>query len=80
MSTNNSSNTYLMPTSLQVLTPGQSAFSAYVSSTLSNVTGDNTSYTVIFDTEELDRSSNYNNSNGVFTAPAYMQMGMRSKS
>jgi len=42
---------------------------AYLSSTVSNVTGDGTAYTVIFDTESFDQGSNYNNSTGVFTAP-----------
>jgi hypothetical protein len=44
-------------------------FSAYVSSTISNVTGDGTAYTIIFDTEITDRDGNYNNANGIFTAP-----------
>lgn len=43
--------------------------SAYVSNTITNVTGDGTIYTVIYDTEVVDRNSNYNTANGVFTAP-----------
>lgn len=35
----------------------------------SNVTGDGTSYTVIFGTEDFDSGSNYNNTTGIFTAP-----------
>jgi hypothetical protein len=35
----------------------------------SNVTGDNTIYTVLFATENDDVGSNYNTSNGTFTAP-----------
>jgi hypothetical protein len=42
---------------------------AYLSTTLSNVTGDNTTITVICDTEVFDTGSNYNNATGVFTAP-----------
>lgn len=49
--------------------PLQPAFCAYKSSSTSNVTGDDTAYTVIFDTEVFDQASNYNNSTGVFTAP-----------
>ena len=44
-------------------------FSAYNSSTDSNVTGDGTLYTVIFDTELVDSASAYNNATGIFTAP-----------
>lgn len=43
--------------------------SAFNSVTDANVTGDATDYTVIFDTEIVDRNSNYNNATGVFTAP-----------
>jgi len=49
--------------------PLTSAFNAYVGTTLSNVTGDGTVYTVVFGTVLFDQNSNYNNSNGVFTAP-----------
>ena len=49
--------------------PTQPAFLAYLSSTQSNVTGDGTAYTIIFDTENFDQASNYNNATGVFTAP-----------
>jgi len=47
----------------------QPAFSAYLSSAQTNVTGDGTTYTVICDTEIFDIGSNYNNSTGIFTAP-----------
>jgi len=47
----------------------QPCFCAFVSSTISNVTGDGTAYTVIFDTERFDRGSNYDNTTGIFTAP-----------
>lgn len=49
--------------------PLQPAFSAYLSSTVSNVTGNGTTYSIIFDTEIFDQNSDYNNSTGVFTAP-----------
>lgn len=49
--------------------PLQPAFMARQSSTLDNLTGDGTVYTVIFDTEQYDQGSNYNNATGVFTAP-----------
>ena len=48
--------------------PLQPCFNAYVSTTITNVTGDNTKYTIIFDTELEDQSSDYNNTTGVFTA------------
>lgn len=42
---------------------------AYKSANSSDVTGDGTSETVIFDTEVIDQGSNYNNSTGVLTFP-----------
>ena len=48
---------------------GQPAFSAYLSTSPTNVTGDGTAYTVIFDTVVKNQGSNYNNATGVFTAP-----------
>lgn len=36
---------------------------------VSDVTGDGTTYAMIFDSEILDQASNYNNATGVFTAP-----------
>lgn len=47
----------------------QPAFLAYKSATTNNVTGNNTLYTVICNTEVYDQGSNYNNSTGTFTAP-----------
>jgi hypothetical protein len=35
----------------------------------SNVTGNGTAYTVIFDTKSFDQSTSYNTSTGIFTAP-----------
>ena len=48
---------------------GQPSFLAYLSSTQSNVTGDGTNYTILFDTEVFDQASNYNPATGTFTAP-----------
>lgn len=44
-------------------------FIAYLSATVTNVTGDGTDYTIIFDTEVEDREGDYNSATGVFTAP-----------
>lgn len=46
------------------------AFLAVKSANTTNATGDGTTATVICDTEVFDLTSNYNNSTGVFTAPA----------
>lgn len=53
----------------EVTMPLQPAFLAYNSATDSNVTGDSTTYTVIFDSEVFDRNADYNNATGLFTAP-----------
>lgn len=44
-------------------------FIAYNSTTRTNVTGDGTTYSVIFNTEVIDQGSDYNPATGVFTAP-----------
>lgn len=44
------------------------AFLAVLASTLSNVTGDGTQYTVVFDTEVFDQNNNFNGTT-TFTAP-----------
>jgi len=48
---------------------GRTTFIANTSTTHSNVTGDGTVYTVIFDTTTANEGSNYNTSTGIFTAP-----------
>jgi len=48
----------------------QPSFLAYVGTNLTDVTGDGTSYDVIFNTEVFDRGSGYNTSTGIFTAPS----------
>lgn len=52
-----------------VTQPLQSAFTAYLNSTQSNVTGDGTVYKVPFNTEVYDQNSDYNNTTYTFTAP-----------
>jgi hypothetical protein len=47
----------------------QPAFSAYLNSTQSNIAGDGTLATIIFDTPRFDNTSSYNTSTGIFTAP-----------
>lgn len=44
------------------------AFSARVGTTITNVTGDGTAYTVIFDGEQVDNKSSYDATTGIFTA------------
>lgn len=43
---------------------------ATLSTTQSNVTGDGVEYPIVFNTETYDTGSNYDNSTGIFTAPA----------
>jgi len=54
---------------INTYTYGDPFVSAYVSSQIPNVTGNATEYTVVFDTEIADYTSNYNAATGVFTAP-----------
>lgn len=49
--------------------PLQPMVFAYVSSTIANVTGDGTTYTVIWDAEDFDQSGSFNTGTGTFTAP-----------
>lgn len=49
--------------------PLQPAFMALLSTSPSNVTGNNTIYTIVPDTEIYDQNSDYNNATGIFTAP-----------
>ncbi len=43
--------------------------SAYLNTALTNKTGDNTNYSVVFDSVTADATSSYNSTTGVFTAP-----------
>jgi hypothetical protein len=47
----------------------QTSFSSYLSASVTNVTGDATPYTLIFDSTTNNVGTNYNTSTGVFTAP-----------
>jgi hypothetical protein len=49
--------------------PHQSSFLAYLSTPVLNVTGDNTAYYIICDSEVWDLNSDYDNTTGIFTAP-----------
>lgn len=61
--------TWRMTTAGQRTMPLQPAFFAYLSANANNVTGDATQYQPKFDTVRFDQSANYDNINGVFTAP-----------
>ena len=52
-----------------VINTHQPGFSAYLSVSVPNVTGDATFYDIICDTVLFDQTSNYNNTTGIFTAP-----------
>lgn len=47
----------------------QPSFFAYLGTGVTNVTGDGTIYTIVFDTEVYDQGSNFNTGTGIFTAP-----------
>ena len=49
--------------------PLQPAFLAYLETSVLNVTGDGTQYTVIYDTEVFDQNSDFNLATSTFTAP-----------
>jgi len=59
----------IIMSSSNITKPLQCSFSAYKSSTSSNVTGDNTKFTIIEDTVSWNIGSGYDNSTGIFTAP-----------
>ena len=70
MVTRNSSNTYIVPTTAnEVTAPAQPAFRAYLSSQKSSVTGDGSTYTIIFNTELYDQNADFDVATGIFTAP-----------
>lgn len=62
-------NTFRMSAAGECTMPLQSAFSGYLSSTASNVTGDGTQYTVAFDTEVFDQNNDFNTGTYTFEAP-----------
>ena len=52
------------------LSSSNASFSAYLSATVNNVTGDGTTYgPIVYNTELYDNGSVYNNATGIFTAP-----------
>lgn len=55
--------------SWQPIRAGQCHFNAYAGALIANVTGDGTSYSVVFGTELEDVGGDYNHTTGVFTAP-----------
>jgi hypothetical protein len=71
--TSNTMNTTTQTASISrpgiTLSAHQPAFLAYVNTSITNVTGDGTVYTIIFDTEVLDQGTNFNLGTSVFTAP-----------
>lgn len=62
-------NVLVAQTTGEVTKPLQSAFLAVLDTGTSDVTGDGTSYTIIYDTEKFDQNSDYNLGTGTFTAP-----------
>jgi hypothetical protein len=63
------SSTALIDSSNRYTNTGQPCFYAYISSDQSNVTGDGTTYTVLFDTASVNVGSCYVTGTGIFTAP-----------
>jgi len=61
--------TFMMTDAGERRMPLQPAFLARRSTTVSNITGDGSNYTIIFDSEIFDQNGDYNNSTGYFTAP-----------
>lgn len=53
----------------EITYPLQPAFLAYLSATASDVTGDGTEYTIVWDSEIFDQNSDFNTGTGTFTAP-----------
>jgi hypothetical protein len=47
----------------------QPAFLANLSASANNVTGDGTTYVIVFDVERFDQGSNFDTTTGIFTAP-----------
>lgn len=62
-------NVMSVATSGEINYPLQPAFLAYVNTSIPNVTGDGTVYTIIYDTEVFDQNSDFNLGTSVFTAP-----------
>lgn len=64
-----SSSTFTLNSSNYANNSSQPLVSAYVNTSVNNVTGDGTNYTVLFNTVLVNNSSSYVSGSGVFTAP-----------
>lgn len=64
-----SSSTFLIDASNRVVNTSQPLASYYLASTVSNVTGDGTAYTVLFDTAAINQGGILNTATGIVTAP-----------
>jgi len=62
-------NVMSVATSGEINYPLQVAFLAYKSAQTNNVTGNNTAFTFVCDTEVFDQNSDYANGTGIFTSP-----------
>ena len=62
-------------TSGNVTFPISARFNAYQAAAQSNVTGDGTSATIIFDTNIFDTQNGYNNGTGIYTIPSSIPTG-----
>lgn len=70
MATNNACNTYITPTSNQIIKPVQCGFSAILGEEKTSVTGNGTAYTLAGWTDVLyNYGSNFDPTTGIFTAP-----------
>jgi len=58
----------LLPTG-EINYPLQPAFFAWLSAGVADVTGDNTAYTIIYDTEVFDQNADFDLGTSIFTAP-----------
>ena len=63
------SSTALIDSSNRMTNTDQPAFLALVDTTINDVTGDNTVYKIIYDTEVYDQGGNFNLGTSTFTAP-----------
>ena len=52
-----------------MINSSQPLFFSKITIQTNNVTGDGTTYTIIYDTATVNQGSNYNNATGIFTAP-----------
>jgi hypothetical protein len=58
-----------LPTFQTAASPSYKGFSVRLTTTASNVTGDGTTYTVLFNTNDFDSNSGYNAATGLYTVP-----------